>query len=143
MLDPTKSNKAVFILKYLSLASLTLSVFVYLVHAFEFKVNTDYFLFLHLTSIVTFGSMIIHPSMRENKMESKRSMFDFSQVFSDFKIFMSAFKVLCQSNKFLVSAIASSVIALMAFAYYHLPSFMRHIKDLDQADGLAGFTHLA
>ena len=57
MLEDLKANRTVFILKYFSLASLTLSIFVYLVHALELKIKTDSFLFLHVTSIVVSISM--------------------------------------------------------------------------------------
>lgn len=143
MLEQPKNKRTVVVLKYLSLVSLALSVFVYLVHALELEIKTDDFLFLHLTSIITFGSMIIHSLKRKKEKKSKRSLFDFSNIFSDFKVSISVFKKLCQNNKFLVVAVVTSAALLMAFAHYHIHNFMEQVNHLEQIEGPASFIEVA
>lgn len=142
MLEDLKANRTVFILKYFSLASLTLSIFVYLVHALELKVKTDSFLFLHVTSIVVSISMFFHASKRKKAKKSKWVVFRLVNAVKHLDTTIGTLKVLYFNNKHLVTTLLLLGFCLILFAQYHLQNFFAHMEDLNTIDGPETFIEL-
>jgi len=123
--------------KYFSLASLTGSAIVYYIPLKSLGFKVDYFLILHLTSMVVFTSMLW--SFYKRKKITKNSVNTATSIRKSFYHFV----VLIKENLGRVIALTICSILLFVFMQLHIQEFMLSLSINTESTDASGFVELA
>ena len=137
------NNYTLLVLKGLSLGSLLLSLFVYSVHIFGISINTDGFLFLHATALVSCFSMLYYSWKKDKGSKTKRVPFSFSTFLKRFHTTMKLVKILTINHKLLVGSNVIFIVLVLIFSHFHVHNFLNQVNELEQMEGPSDFIALA
>ena len=126
--------------KYFSLASLVSSIFVYSAPIRELGINAEYFMILHLTSLVASGSMVFHARKRFKK---RKFSLNISRTMGNLRANLFKVKALCRQHPILVLVALGSFALIYGFMRYHLNDFMASAGNRPDGESAADFVELA
>ncbi len=110
--------------KFFSLLSATLSVIVYFLPIRELGLKADYFLILHLTSMISFGGMILHSWKTSKKVKPKFSLIN---LLNNYKTLLSKLKILYKQNRTQVQISTICSVIIFIFLQYHALYFISEV----------------